>query len=95
MCTDQCALQLYFLEVVADYVYIYMSFSKKTAMAGRSGSVSMGYVLPRLARFHRDSRRIFNAAVYAVQPQVLTRKNIHVINDQLNFKVINLLGILC
>ncbi|XP_022669757.1 uncharacterized protein LOC111263009 isoform X2 [Varroa jacobsoni] len=56
-------------------------------MAGRSGSVGMGYVLPRLARFHRDSRRIFNAAVYAVQPQVLTRKNIHVINDQLNFKV--------
>ncbi|OQR68947.1 glycerate kinase-like [Tropilaelaps mercedesae] len=43
--------------------------------------------LSTAARFHRDVRRIFRAAVYAVEPQALMRRKVHVINDKLHFKV--------
>lgn len=47
-------------------------------------------ILSSLARFHRDIRRVFDAAVYSVDPQVLIRNNVKVINNKLHFKVCSL-----
>lgn len=44
-------------------------------------------MIPTLSRFQRDARRIFHAAIYGVQPSVLIRKNVTVINEKLHFKV--------
>lgn len=48
--------------------------------------------ISRLAYMQKFIRNIFCAAVYAVDPQVLVRKNVRVVNDQLAFKVGSLRG---